>query len=75
MREFVECFFTATTADDQMNCFSGELGKEVSPFYGTSQQLPPGTYRVIDGSLYRIVSGLPNEDLRSIIKSVTKINK
>ena len=65
MTEFREEYFTATTADDQRkNCFFG--AKQDQPAcLGEGSALPAGTYRVIDGTLYRVISGLPIEDVRT----------
>lgn len=60
MNEFVTYMFTNTTGEDQLNYFSGEVG---SSLYGTNDislfDMEQGTYRVIDGRLYRIKHDLP----------------
>lgn len=56
MIEFVIEQLAMSTADDEVNYFTGQLSpneqREVHPV------LAPGVYRVIDGQLFRIVSGV-----------------
>ena len=56
-------FFTATTADDQRNYFYGTEQSEAHNLPVDGPALPAGTYRVIDGLLCRILSGLPADDI------------
>ena len=46
-----------STAEDERNYFTGE--QEISLQPNPNAILPPGTYRVIEGSLYRIMGGIP----------------
>jgi hypothetical protein len=72
MSEYVTEFFTATTADDERNYFHGDVQPDVgeSPF--EKAPLPPGTYRVIDGRLCRILAGLPTEDVHDRLRAAAK---
>ena len=70
MSEFVSGFFVGTTADDQRNYFSGEVQLRTPPFVGRGAPVAPGVYRVIDGKLCRIVSGL--EEVRARLQSATQ---
>ena len=58
-------YFTLTTADDQENYFSGDSKSSIRQ---TAQymmpELPSGMYRIIDGKMYHIVSGLHVEEVR-----------
>lgn len=50
--------FSLSTAEDEKNYFSGSTPPphpELSP----ENALPPGTYRVIDGQLFRVAAGVP----------------
>ena len=63
MNEFSIEFFAATTAEDQRDYFFGEVQSETPAFSGKWETLSPGSYRVVDGKLYRTISGLsPKED-------------
>ena len=67
MTEFTDETFTSTTADDQAkNYFFGAVQEEQASL-GEGRGLPPGTYRIVDGALCRIISGLPVQDVRSRI--------
>lgn len=70
MSEFVSGVFVGTTADDQRNYFSGEVQLLMPPFIGKGAPIAPGVYRVIDGKLCRIVSGL--EEVRARLLSSTQ---
>ena len=50
--------YTTSTAEDELNYFSrGFVNATVEP--DPSTILPEGSYRVIEGELYRVVPGLP----------------
>ena len=49
--------FSVSTAEDERNYFTGEFSSLPRPNPNTI--LPPGIYRVIDGSIYRIVGVAP----------------
>ncbi|MEW6078132.1 MAG: hypothetical protein AB1724_09995 [Thermodesulfobacteriota bacterium] len=66
MSDFIEEFFTTTTADDQNNYFTGEY-QVIIP--RVKQQVPAGEYRVIDGDFFRVLSGGSTEDVRKKIKA------
>ena len=50
--------FYVSTAEDERNYFTEIAGEERTPAR-ESKALPAGTYRVLDGQLYRIVPGIP----------------
>lgn len=64
MRDFIVEFFASTTGDDQMNYFSGETQERVKAFEGSARELAAGIYRVIDGELHHVISGLIPEEVR-----------
>jgi hypothetical protein len=72
MTEFVTEFFTATTAEDQRNYFYGNEQSDVRDFPAEGVLLAPGTYRVVDGILCRILSGLPKDDIHELLRSAAK---
>jgi hypothetical protein len=58
MSQFLSMQFSLSTGDDEINYFTGEqevVAVEADP----NAILPPGTYRVVDGQLYRIASSNP----------------
>ncbi|MDO8689518.1 MAG: hypothetical protein Q7R39_05830 [Dehalococcoidia bacterium] len=57
MSEFVYEQVSVTTAEDENNYFTGTPEVQGRPHLNAI--LPPGTYRVVEGSLYRIVGGVP----------------
>lgn len=65
MSGFVSGVFVGTTADDERSYFSGEIQPRALPFMGQGALLEPGEYRVVDGTLCRIVSGLSTEEVRA----------
>lgn len=50
--------FSLSTAEDERNYFSGSTPAP-QPEVAPEDVLPPGTYRVIDGQLYRVAAGVP----------------
>lgn len=71
MNRFVSEFFVATTGEDQANYFSQEV--YFVPGTGTEEKspLPRGTYRVIDGNLCQLLSGLDLDDVRARLRATT----
>ncbi len=69
MKNFTTKNFTATTAEDQENYFFAEFHPLKEVLSAESGFLPPGNYRVVDGNLCRIVSGLSQEEVRSRLRS------
>lgn len=59
--ELTEDQCTDTTADDERNYFFGDTQQAPT---APGPQLPPGSYRVIDGVLCRIISGLSVKEVR-----------
>ena len=57
MSRFTVKQFSVSTAEDERNYFTGEFESLVQP--NPTAILPPGFYRVIDGSIYRIVGVAP----------------
>lgn len=57
MNEFTSEQIAISTAEDERNYFTGRPEISVQP--DPSTILPPGTYRVIDGNLYRISRDVP----------------
>lgn len=57
MTNFIIEQISVSTADDEVNYFTGQPEFPWGPNPNTI--LPPGTYRVIEGQLYRIIGGVP----------------
>jgi len=55
---FVEFQISLSTAEEEQNYFS-EFSRAVPTVEKPSAVLLPGTYRVIDGSLYQVLPGIP----------------
>lgn len=55
--EFTSEQFFLSTAESQKNYFTGQ--PETLPPLNPTANILPGKYRVIDGELYRIVTGIP----------------
>jgi hypothetical protein len=55
--ELVEFQISLSTAEEEANYFSEEISPRDTG--GDGQILCPGSYRVIDGQLYRIRTGVP----------------
>jgi len=62
--EFHTALFTVTTAQDETNYFTGRSFTAPTPFIGEYAELKSGTYRVVDGDLLPILSGLPLAEVR-----------
>jgi len=66
-------YFSLTTAQEESNYFSGENQEQRSGIIFTEiPTLATGDYRVIDGELCRIVSGLNTVDLRDRLQNKTE---
>jgi len=61
MIDFNAFWFSNTTAEDQINCFSGEFGYFEYGQVGDYAHIESGTYRVVDGKLFQITQELTNE--------------
>lgn len=57
MTNFIYEQMSYSTADLERNCFSGETQEISPPEYFSI--MPSGTYRVVDGEIFRIVDGCP----------------
>ncbi len=55
--------FFLTTYEDGQNYFFGDGNLRQSTFHRERQGLPAGNYRVIDGKLCRIISGLSSKEV------------
>lgn len=69
MNGLTKYYFSYTTAEDQSNYFTGEVKyidyAEVSEDFA----LNPGDYRIIDGKLTKLKTGLSKDEVRAILKS------
>ena len=72
MRDFVVEFYTHTTADDQRDYFFGDDQQQPALLVRDSSSLPQGTYRVVDGALHRVISGLAVEDVRKRLRKAVE---
>jgi len=70
---FIENQFTVNTADEKENYFTGEqqynykLNNEI-------ESLPSGKYRIIDGELSKIISGVVLAELQNSIISQNQLD-
>ncbi len=65
MNDMVTEFFVVTTDEDQANYFSGESDAGGRPPQCTCPPLPAGDYRVMEGRLVPVLSGLPPAEVRA----------
>ena len=72
VNEFLYDFFAATTAEDQRSYFSGEVQRRTQPVISNATSVEPGVYRVIDGRLCRVLSGLGTEEVRERLVAAAK---
>lgn len=72
MSEFSYEFFAETTAEDQTNYFFGDEQLRATILIDISTPLLPGTYRVVEGNLCRIVSGLSKKEVRARLSIAKK---
>jgi hypothetical protein len=56
VNELIVLQISLSTADDEANYFTGDPAPSVGP--KPSRLLPAGTYRVLDGQLYRVLPGI-----------------
>ena len=59
MTEFRRGQISFSTAEEEEFYFTGGLA--AAHVFDVNVVLPPGTYRVIDGELFRIVAGVPEQ--------------
>lgn len=59
INNYTELWFCNTTAEDESNYFSGEVSPLETGQIGVLVHLEAGSYRIIDGELYRISDNLP----------------
>jgi len=74
MNEYRTGFFVTTTGEDQQNYFFGEIQTGVYSFLDEERSLPPGNYRVIDGQLCLVISGLSTEDVRNRLRLASQVD-
>jgi len=73
MIEYIFEDFSITTAEEEQNYFTGQPEPTVPS--NPNLIVPPGTYRIIDGELYRINRGSPvideplDKDTASLVNS------
>jgi hypothetical protein len=67
--KFHTALFTVTTAQDESNYFTGSNFTAPAPFVGKYAELKSGTYRVVDGELLPILSGLPLDEVRKQLET------
>lgn len=70
MNKFTEITFTLTTAQDEQNYFSGTAHSVPKPFTGDKIKLKAGQYRIVDGSILPIISGMPVNELRKQLSAI-----
>jgi len=64
MCNFTNTIFYFTTAEDQLNYFTGDTYSKQVSILGENKKLSAGNYRVIDGKLLPIFSGYTQNKLR-----------
>jgi len=69
MNDITTYYFSYTTAEEQMNYFTGETQTTVGIHNSAKPELNPGVYRVIDGKLCKIKSGLSKKEVKAILES------
>jgi len=72
MKNITVEFFASTTGEDQINYFSGNVQETMKAFEGSARQLAPGVYRIVDGELCQIISGLSPKEVRDSLDAVSK---
>ena len=70
MIEFEELQISFSTAEDEVNYFTGNPAPAIKA--DPSRLLPAGLYRVIDGQLYRILPGISPRHTGPQVSSTTK---
>jgi len=60
MIELTVLWFSNATDEDETNYFSGEVYSPSKVNVGDFIDMVPGAYRIIDGDVYRITSGIPH---------------
>lgn len=69
MSELTVFQISLSTADDEVNYFTGSAPPPFRLDSDPNRLLPPGTYRVLDGRLCRIVSGVAPRHNQPIVAS------
>lgn len=58
-----------TTAEDQMNYFYGE-SHQFDYWFNQAGEMQPGEYRIIDGKLCKIISGLAESEVKTKLRNL-----
>jgi hypothetical protein len=74
MNEYRTGFFVTTTGEDQQNYFFGAIQPGVHAWGGKERSFLPGNYRVIDGQLCLVISGLSTEDVRNRLLLASQVD-
>lgn len=64
-----DTLFTYTTADEQRNLFTGEI-QDNYEFFSGEVTIPPGTYRIIEGKLCKILVGSSPEETKKHFEQI-----
>lgn len=69
MNFFLTEFFTNSTAEDESNYFYSDAHQTPVKSEREYDPIPPGQYRIINGNMCKIASGLPIEDVRAYVQA------
>ncbi len=72
MSDQINICFSYNTAEDQENYFFGEIQTIHTPISDIMFSSPQGTYRVVDGKLNLIISGLGKQEVSKRIIEASK---
>lgn len=73
MTDLTIIFFTQPSGESEKNYFFGIVQPRSGPFLGDFDRMKPGDYRVIDGLLYPIISGISPDEVRKYIEDATNV--
>ena len=69
MNGLTKYYFSYTTAEEQSNYFTGEVKSIDNSELFDDLVLNPGDYRIIDGKLTKLKTGISKDEVRAILKS------
>ena len=69
MNGLTKYYFSYTTAEDQSNYFTGEIKCVNNAELSENFTLYPGEYRILDGKLTKIKTGLSKDEVHAILIS------